>query len=35
MALDVAKGFAPALLATLFVGHLTVVLAGGAAMLGH
>ena len=35
MALDVAKGFAPALLATLFVGHLAGVLAGGAAMLGH
>ena len=35
MALDVAKGFVPALLATLFVGHLAGVLAGGAAMLGH
>ena len=33
--LDVAKGFVPALLATLFVGHLAGVLAGGAAMLGH
>ena len=35
MALDVAKGVVPALLATLFVGHLAGVLAGGAAMLGH
>jgi glycerol-3-phosphate acyltransferase PlsY len=35
MALDVAKGFAPALLATIFVGHLAGVVAGGAAMLGH
>ena len=35
MALDVAKGFAPALLATIYVGHLAGVLAGGAAMLGH
>jgi glycerol-3-phosphate acyltransferase PlsY len=35
MALDVAKGFVPALLATIFVGHLAGVLAGGAAMLGH
>src|SRR3989440_9708466 len=33
--LDTAKGFAPALLATLFVSHLAGVLAGGAAMLGH
>jgi acyl phosphate:glycerol-3-phosphate acyltransferase len=33
--LDVAKGFAPALLGTLLVGDLTGVLAGGAAMLGH
>ena len=35
MALDVAKGFVPALLATMYVGHLAGVLAGGAAMLGH
>ena len=35
MALDVAKGFVPALLATIFVGQLAGVLAGGAAMLGH
>jgi acyl phosphate:glycerol-3-phosphate acyltransferase len=33
--LDTAKGFAPALLATLVVSHLAGVLAGGAAMLGH
>jgi glycerol-3-phosphate acyltransferase PlsY len=33
--LDVAKGFAPALVGTLLVGELTGVLAGGAAMLGH
>src|SRR5919108_3347370 len=33
--LDVVKGFAPALAATLLVGHLAGVLAGGAAMLGH
>ena len=33
--LDVAKGFGPALAATLVVGHLAGVLAGGAAMLGH
>jgi glycerol-3-phosphate acyltransferase PlsY len=33
--LDVLKGFAPALVATLLVGHLAGVLAGGAAMLGH
>jgi glycerol-3-phosphate acyltransferase PlsY len=33
--LDVAKGFAPALVGTLLVGHLAGVLAGGAAMLGH
>src|SRR5881227_305631 len=33
--LDTAKGFAPALLATLLVSHLAGVLAGGAAMLGH
>jgi acyl phosphate:glycerol-3-phosphate acyltransferase len=35
MALDVAKGFVPAFLATIYVGHLAGVLAGGAAMLGH
>ena len=34
-ALDAAKGFAPALVATLVVGHLAGVLAGAAAMLGH
>jgi glycerol-3-phosphate acyltransferase PlsY len=33
--LDTAKGFAPALAATLVVGHGTGVLAGAAAMLGH
>jgi glycerol-3-phosphate acyltransferase PlsY len=33
--LDVLKGFAPALTATLLVGHLAGVLAGGAAMVGH
>ena len=33
--LDMAKGFAPALAATLVVGHGTGVLAGAAAMLGH
>ena len=35
MVLDTAKGFAPALLATIYVDHLAGVLAGGAAMLGH
>ncbi|MDQ2911546.1 MAG: glycerol-3-phosphate 1-O-acyltransferase PlsY [Actinomycetota bacterium] len=35
MFLDTAKGFVPALLATVYVGHLAGVLAGGAAMLGH
>ena len=35
MALDVAKGFVPALLATIFVDHLAGVVAGGLAMLGH
>jgi acyl phosphate:glycerol-3-phosphate acyltransferase len=35
MAADVAKGFVPAFLATIYVGHLAGVLAGGAAMLGH
>ena len=34
-ALDAAKGFAPAFVATLVVGHLAGVLAGAAAMLGH
>jgi acyl phosphate:glycerol-3-phosphate acyltransferase len=33
--LDTAKGFVPALLATIYVGHLAGVVAGGAAMLGH
>jgi glycerol-3-phosphate acyltransferase PlsY len=33
--LDVAKGFAPALAATVVVGHGSGVLAGAAAMLGH
>ncbi|MFL5960153.1 MAG: glycerol-3-phosphate 1-O-acyltransferase PlsY [Gaiellaceae bacterium] len=33
--LDTAKGFAPALVATVLVGHGSGVLAGGAAMLGH
>src|SRR6476661_6717080 len=33
--LDIAKGFAPALAATLVVGHGSGVLAGAAAMLGH
>jgi acyl phosphate:glycerol-3-phosphate acyltransferase len=33
--LDIAKAFVPALLATIFVGHLAGALAGGAAMLGH
>ena len=33
--LDVLKGFVPAFVATLTVGHLAGVLAGGAAMLGH
>jgi len=33
--LDVLKGFVPALVATMTVGHLAGVLAGGAAMLGH
>jgi acyl phosphate:glycerol-3-phosphate acyltransferase len=32
---DTAKGFAPALLATIFGSHLAGVLAGAAAMLGH
>ena len=33
--LDTAKGFVPALLGTLIVGHGTGVLAGAAAMIGH
>jgi glycerol-3-phosphate acyltransferase PlsY len=33
--LDVAKGFAPAFVATVLVGHGSGVLAGAAAMLGH
>jgi acyl phosphate:glycerol-3-phosphate acyltransferase len=33
--LDIAKGFAPALAATLAAGHVAGALAGGAAMLGH
>jgi glycerol-3-phosphate acyltransferase PlsY len=33
--LDTAKGFVPALVATLMVSHLAGVLAGAAAMLGH
>jgi glycerol-3-phosphate acyltransferase PlsY len=33
--LDVAKGFVPALVATLAAGHVAGALAGGAAMLGH
>jgi acyl phosphate:glycerol-3-phosphate acyltransferase len=33
--LDVLKGFAPALAATLVAGHVAGALAGGAAMLGH
>jgi glycerol-3-phosphate acyltransferase PlsY len=35
MALDVLKGLAPALTATIVAGHLAGVLAGAAAMLGH
>jgi glycerol-3-phosphate acyltransferase PlsY len=35
IALDVAKGFVPALAATLVAGHVAGALAGGAAMLGH
>jgi acyl phosphate:glycerol-3-phosphate acyltransferase len=35
MALDTLKGFVPALLAVIYVGHLAGVIAGGAAMLGH
>jgi len=33
--LDVAKGFVPALVATILAGHVVGALAGGAAMLGH
>jgi glycerol-3-phosphate acyltransferase PlsY len=33
--IDVAKGFVPALVATLEAGHVAGALAGGAAMLGH
>jgi glycerol-3-phosphate acyltransferase PlsY len=33
--LDVAKGFAPTLVATLAAGHVAGALVGGAAMLGH
>jgi glycerol-3-phosphate acyltransferase PlsY len=33
--LDIAKGFAPALAATIVAGHLAGALAGAAAMLGH
>lgn len=32
---DTAKGFVPALLATIYISHLAGVLAGAAAMLGH
>jgi acyl phosphate:glycerol-3-phosphate acyltransferase len=32
---DTAKGFVPALLATMYISHLVGVLAGAAAMLGH
>jgi acyl phosphate:glycerol-3-phosphate acyltransferase len=35
MVLDTLKGFVPALLATIYVGTLAGVIAGGAAMLGH
>jgi glycerol-3-phosphate acyltransferase PlsY len=35
MLADTLKGFVPALLATIYVGHLAGVIAGGAAMLGH
>lgn len=35
MVLDTLKGLVPALLATIYVGHLAGVIAGGAAMLGH
>jgi glycerol-3-phosphate acyltransferase PlsY len=35
MLLDIVKGFVPALVATLMVGHVAGALAGGAAMFGH
>ena len=35
MLLDIAKGFVPAFLATMMVGHVAGALAGGAAMFGH
>ena len=35
MVLDILKGFVPALVATMAVGHVAGALAGGAAMLGH
>ena len=35
MLLDIVKGFVPALVATIMVGHVAGALAGGAAMLGH
>lgn len=35
MLVDTLKGFVPAFLATVYVGHLAGVIAGGAAMLGH
>ena len=35
IALDMAKGFLPAFLATIYVGSLAGVIAGAAAMLGH
>jgi glycerol-3-phosphate acyltransferase PlsY len=35
MLLDIVKGFVPALVATMAVGHVAGALAGGAAMLGH
>jgi len=35
IALDMAKGFVPAFLATVYVGSLAGVIAGAAAMLGH
>jgi len=35
MLLDVVKGFVPAFLATVYVGHLAGALAGVAAMIGH
>ena len=35
MVLDIAKGFVPALIATMAAGHVAGALAGGAAMFGH